>query len=171
MSHLGRATAGDCVAYKADGTLVEPDMNGWLTLAAATYYIEWGGHKTSLIRETGLASMHLAWSAALAAVITFETSNFPRHANGRDQGIGAPESVAPYDETGGYWIPEDPAGAEVFTDGSGNSASGIDVTAGGSAAGGALIHVGNLGARRVRSKLVVTTGGTLRARPHGKLGA
>lgn len=85
-------------------------------------------------------SIHLAWDAALTATITVESCNFPE--------------VAVDDETAGNWIDE----ADI-----------TDISPAASASG-AMIHIADNGARRLRLKVVVTEGGAgrLRVRQHGK---
>lgn len=162
--------SGDLKAYKNDGTEVLPDpVTGELTLLnATTYYVELGGSNAPAIVETVLASAHLRWGALVAMVVTLETSNFPRKRAGGDVG---PDDVTPWSAVAGDWIAEDPSTAEVSVVGTGNSSTGAVVTAGGTNAGGAIYHVGNLGSRRIRLKLVVTVGGPVRINRNAKLGA
>lgn len=169
MNH-NRAGVRDLPAFTVTtGAKVEPnEVTGALTLTNTTYYIELGSSESVALVETALTGVHLKWNAAFAATITFETSNLPRYRHGRDSG---PDDVTPWSATAGDWIPEDPTAAEVSVVGTGNSASGLSITAGGTNAGGATIHVGNLGTRRARLVVVCTTGGTLRAVANGKQGA
>ncbi len=127
---------------------------GNLTLGVSTYYIELGHVQGGAPADVGLISAHLKWALAVAGVITFETSNFP--------------DVSPFSTTAGDWIPENPATASVSVVGAGNTSVAATVTAGGTAAGGCIYHVGNLGARRGRLKLVTSVGGALRCDVRGK---
>lgn len=84
-------------------------------------------------------SAQLQWDAVLVAGVTVESCNFPEPAN---------NSVI-----AGEWAPEAvPAVTNVV----------------GGSAGGAMLHVSNNGARRLRLKVVVSTAGGLRVRAHGK---
>lgn len=160
MTQIRRTGSGDLQAIKSDGTIVTPDENGLLTLAAATYYLILGG-----TADAWLESLHLKWSAALAAVATFETCNFPRYKGGAGNGT---DDVTDISSTVGDWVAEAPTTAYVAVVGSGNSATNLAITLGGSAAGAATVHLGNLGTKRLRCKLVVSVAGTLRANAHGK---
>jgi hypothetical protein len=73
-----------------------------------------------------------------------------------------------YDTTAGNWIQENPSTAIVAVSGVGNSSSSATVTAGGSNVGGCTFHLGNIGTRRVRIKVVTTVGGLVRCAVHGK---
>jgi hypothetical protein len=83
-------------------------------------------------------SVHWKWDGTIQATITYESSNLP--------------DVAITSTTAGDWIDE----ADI-TD---TSITGV--------AGGAMIHIGNCGARRLRAKVVVTVAGRLRGCQHGK---
>lgn len=137
---------------KSEGTLAaEAGPAGVYTLAnLSTYYLDVGGLSAPLL------SVHFQWSSALVAVISFEDSNFDEH------------QASLTSTTGGDWIPEDPSTAEVEVTGTGASAAGAIITLAGGGAGGGMAHIGNLGSARVRVKVVVTTGGTLRAAHFGK---
>lgn len=124
---------------------------GIYTLAAGTYYVDLGG-----LQATHL-SAHFQWSAALAATITFWGSDFA-------------EADAPLiSTTVADWIQEDPVTAYVPVVGTGNSVANMTITAGGSNAGGARVNISVLAAARVRARIVVTTGGTIRVARFGKL--
>ncbi len=165
----GRETSGDCNIIKSDGTTVTADpVTGLCTLGVATYYIPLGTQKARTPAQTSIVDLHLKWSAALAATITIETSNFPQLVGGDHRGAA---DVTDISTTAGDWIQQNPSTAYVPCVGSGNSASAATVTAGGSAAGGCEFTLSGLGSKRVRAKVVVTVGGTMRANVHGKLGA
>lgn len=158
-------------AWKSDGTEIVRDVTTQaLTLPAGTYYIVVGGPNAVTPSLTALVSLHLSWSAALAATITIEDSNMPKYFHGNDSG---PIFTSDYEAatTAGNWIPENPSTAIVSTVGTSNTSTAATVTAGGAAAGGCLFHLGNEGARRIRAKIIVTVQGTLVANVSGKVGA
>ncbi len=163
----GRNNGGDIDAIKSDGTVASNVPGVGCTLAAGTYYFPLGSDNAPAPSETPLASAHLKWAAAVAATATVETSNFPGRVGG---GSSGPVDVSDYDATAGNWVQENPSTAIVAVTGSGNSSTAATVTLGGSAAGGCTFHLGNLGTRRARIKLVVTVGGVVRASMHGKAG-
>jgi hypothetical protein len=156
-------------AIKSDGTPVIAVLSGaskGCTLAnATTYYFPIGGEQSELIADQPLGSAHISWAAAVVATITLETSDYPAFEHGMESG---PADVNDYDATGPTWVPCNPSAATVDVTGSGNSATGATVTAGGTNAGGAMYNIGNLGTRRARLKVVVTTGGLVRCGVHGK---
>jgi hypothetical protein len=161
MTQITRTGSGDLTAIKAsDGSIVHPDENGNLSLSAATWYLVLGGTSDAL-----LESLHMKWSTAFAATITFETCNFPRYKGGAGSGTS---DVTDHSTVAGNWIQENPSTAYVGVVGTGNSATALTITAGGTNAGGATVHLGNLGTRRLRAQLVVSNAGTIRANAHGK---
>lgn len=175
MSDYNRVDSGNVDVIKSDGTVIGANKNGasttfGVTLAnSTTYYLPLGSARAPMPAETALVAVHMKWAAAVAAVITVETCNFPRHAN---SAIGqGPDDTLDYSAVAGDWIQENPTTGYIGVVGSGNSATSLTLTAGGSAAGGATIHLGNIGTRRCRIKLVVTTGGLMRLGVHGKAGA
>ncbi len=95
---------------------------------------------------TGLSSVQWAWAAALVATITYESTNLP----------GGEASV--FVAAGALWFPETGPGTLTIP---GGSASTV------------MHHFNTFGARRMRAKIVVTTGGTaqLRGRAHSKAGS
>ena len=111
-------------------------------------------------------SVHLIWDAALAGTINIQDTNAPQFKRPSDADSGTDVSLI--DETAGNWITEDASTAYVPIVGSGNSVANMTITAGGSAAGGAMLNVGNLGTRRQRIRVIVTTPGTIRVLAHGK---
>jgi hypothetical protein len=69
----------------------------------------------------------------------------------------------------GLWVQENPTGAYVAVTGAGVTATNLSVAATGGAIGAAMIHLGNMGSRKVRLKVVVgATGGKLELYPHGR---
>ncbi len=158
-------------AWKSDGTLVARDpVTGLITLGVATYYIELGGANSATTAQAALASAHCAWNAALTATITVDTSNAPRYVHGADAGA---DHCTPYEAvtTGGRWVPENPSTAIVGISGASNTSTAATVVAGGAAIGGCMYHLGNMAARRVRLKIVVTVAGSLSCNVVGKAGA
>jgi hypothetical protein len=158
--------SGDLDAVKSDGTAFARDpVTQLIAFTAGTFYVELGSDESPAAAMTSLLATHFAWSAAFAATITVETSNFPQGNVRRGNG---PALVTSYDATAGNWIQENPSTGYVGTSGSGNTATGLTVTAGGSASGGCMYHLGNDGARRTRFKLIVTVGGTCRINRRAK---
>ncbi len=139
------------------------------TLGVGTYYFPLGSQSAETPSQTPIASAQLYWAAAVAGTITVETCNFPVTLNARP-GVAAVD-VTDYNSTSGLWIPQNPSTAIVPVVGSGNSSTAATVTAGGSAAGACEFALGNLGARRVRIKIVTTVGGLVRCNARGKQGA
>lgn len=137
---------------KSDGTLADQvGPAGVYTLASSsTYYLDVGGLGASLL------SVHLQWSSALVATITVEDCNFDEH------------QAALTSTASGDWLQEDPSTAYVPIVGTGASVTNLTITLAGGGAGGAMINLGNLGGARVRIKVAVTTGGTLRGAYFGK---
>ena len=169
MANKGKDDGGWLKAYKDGTTSLDPATNGdgSVTLVdSTTYYLPVGSDFAPLPAELGLVSVHLKWASAVAAVATVEASDFPEKVLGRRRGGGY--DVTDYDATAGNWIQLNPTDAYVPVSGSGNSADQATVTLGGSAAGGCIFNLFDTGARRLRIKIVVTTGGKLWANAHGK---
>lgn len=122
---------------------------GIYTLAVGTYYVDLGG-QTSPYHST-----HMQWSAALAATITFWTSDF------------APSEAALISTTAGDWVQQDPSTAYVPT-GTGYTPTNLTIVVAGTNAGGTQINLAGFAASRLRARVVVTTGGTLRTARAGK---
>ncbi len=157
---------GDKDAYTVTtGAVIAHDpLTGDMTLTGTTFYIELGDGNTPA--DTALVSAHLRWAAAVAGVITVETCNFPVYQEGKERGVA---DVTGYSVTGGNWIPENPSTAIVAVSGTNNTSTAATVTAGGTNAGGCMFHLGNMGSRRVRLKLVLTVGGAVRCNVRGKV--
>lgn len=151
-----------------------PNAKGCTLLAGTSYVFPFGHERSAITVETALASIHLKWDAAIIVTFSIETCNFPSTLGGDGQGA---VDVASFDSAKGNWIKESPSTAYISvtsTDGTtgGATVAGAIVTVAGGTAGGTIIHVGNLGARRGRIRAdVAGTGGIVRAYPHGKLGA
>lgn len=145
-------------ATKSDGSTVLHANDGYVSLAAATYVFPLGA------QDVPLESIHIQTDAALVAVFTIETHNAPRV----DAGSTQPGGVSDYDVTAaGGWVKEDPSTAYVATVGTGWTVSNLTLTKA-AGVGSAMLHLGNLGSRRVRLTAVVSTPGTVRVSGHGK---
>jgi hypothetical protein len=101
-----------------------------------------------------IQSVHLRWDATFAAVITFETSNI----------VGLDPTVA---GVAGEWIQENPTTAYIGATPAG-LATNMTITVPGGTAGGAMVHVGNLGSRVMRVKVVCSVQGLLVITSAGK---
>lgn len=159
MSQNRAVGTGDVAAIlTSDGSVVQPDENGDVTLTVATYVFVLGG------AESELVSVHIKTGTAIAGTFTIETSNFPKF---KGDISGPTVDIADYSTTTGDWIKEDPTTAYVGSTGTGWTITNLTLakTAG---AGGALIHLGNLGCKRTRLKAVITTGGKVRVNRHAK---
>ncbi len=146
-------------ALTSGGVVVVPDRNNatpanrGLTLTAATFFIPLNVADESTLHLT------LKWNAAFAGTITVETTDFPATL---PVAGGLADDVTDYSTTAGDWEQENPTTAYVSTSGTGNSATNLTITAGGTNAGGASFHIGNFGAKRIRLRIVCSTGGILR---------
>lgn len=171
------ANSGDLSAIDtADGTAkaftqAKTETGSGCSLTTGhTYVFVLGSPLAPTPGQTALVSVQLYWAAAVAGTITVETCNFPKYGGTGDPRAGAVD-VSDYTTTAGLWIKQDATTAYVPVVGSGNSVTNMTITAGGSAAGACEFDLGNLGAKRVRIKVVATTGGLVRCCVHGKLGA
>src|SRR5262245_54090819 len=139
-------------------TAVRSGASKGCTLAnATTYYFALG-----IAPGASQLSAHLMWASAVVATFTLECSNFPA------SGASATD-VTDYSTTAGEWQQFNSPSAYVPTSGTGNTSVGATVTAGGTAAGSAFYDMSLVGARRMRIKVVVTTGGVVRCGVHGKV--
>ncbi len=154
-------------ALTTAGAVVHPDRNSatpgsrGLTLSSSTtYFIPLD------VGDEDLLHVHMRWNAALAAAITVETCDF----GGVYRAVDGTEKtdVSDFDNTAGNWMQDNPSGANASAVGTGNSVTALTFTAGGTNAGGGSFHYPNMGARRVRLRVVVTTGGVLRVACNGK---
>lgn len=169
-------TRGDLVAVAITTgqqipVISDPTSTGCLLLGGITYYFPFGSDRSALPRETVDIALHMRWALAVAGTATIEACNFPQTLSGSGQG-GA--DVTDWDSTLGNWVQIDPTLAgPVYANalGSGNSIAKYTVTLGGTAAGAAIWNIPDFGFHRGRIKLVVTTGGIVRASISGKLGA
>ncbi len=135
-------------AFAGDGTEAKVDADGYVTLTATDdYYFVVGGAAGA---ET--LSIQLTTDGTIAGTFTVETCLWPRNP------IQGPVVKTDYNEVAGIWVKNDPTGAYVASSGTGwtwTLLTGVK-TAG---VGGAVIDIGNIGAKRVRVKLNCTTGG------------
>lgn len=175
MTQYNRSGARELTAYVATtGTVVLPVQGKGLTLqTGTTYYLPLGEEIAAMPGEVSLIGVHLKWGTAFVGTIAIETSNFCQRIGGS---IAGSPDVTDWDATVGNWIQQNPATAYISvtsTDGStgGATVTNATVTVAGGAAGGTLFDVGNLGAKRVRIKIVATTGDVVRASVNGKLGS
>lgn len=153
---------GDLDAITSSGAPVARDpASGLLTLVAGTYFVPVGSDQAPTPSMASLCSTQLAWSSAFVATITVETCNFP---GGSERKGAGKDNVTDWDTTAGNWLPQNPSTAYVPC--VGGSVSNMTVTT--NAQGGCEFDIGNLGARRERIKLIVTTGGTVRINRRGK---
>lgn len=141
-----------------DGTPVEPDGDGWVTLAADTYAFPLN------VKDSPLESLNIETDDTIAFVLTIEDTNAPRDVP--KGSVAAPGTVTDWAE-GAPWVPEDPEDAYVATVGTGWTVDALELTKTAGAAA-AMIHLGNFGAARVRALVVCSTPGAIRIAPHGK---
>lgn len=147
----------------ADGSIVTPDENGDVTLTTATYVFVLMGAS-----DAPLQSVQLRCNAAIAFSTTgtfIETCNLPRNTDKTSVARG--DQVSDYDTTTGNWIKEDPSTAYIGTTGTGWTVTNMTLTKT-AGLGGAMIHLGNMGALRSRLNVTVTTAGKLCVASHGK---
>lgn len=116
--------------------------------AVTTSYYGVGGD-SSIVQH-----VHLKWDAVFAAVITFETSDFTE----LDPTVAG---------SAGDWIQENPTTAYVGSTPAGLAVN-LTITVPGGTAGGASVHVGNLGSYLMRVKVVCSVAGQLRIACAGK---
>ncbi len=148
-----------------------PSAWGVTLASSTTYFFPLGGEIIATTPgETTLLGIHLRWAAAVAGTATIEVCNFP--ATYSATGQGSPD-VSDFDVTAGDWMQWNPAqvGSNyVAVTGTGNSVTAYTVTLGGTNAGGAFFNIADIGAARIRIKLVLTVGGLVRVSSHGKCG-
>lgn len=174
MTDLNRVDSSNIDAITAAGVAAPANRSGapatfGVTLVAnTTYLFPIGAPKAPVQAEAGLISIQIRGAAALIiTAATYEDCDYPAFTSPGD-GRGVAD-VTDFDATAGNWIPENPSTAVVGFTGTGWSSTAATVTAAGTGAGGALFHIGNLGSRRGRLKVVVgATGGLARVAVHGK---
>ena len=118
---------------------------------ASTTYVGLGGGDAAIVE-----CVHIQADAAFVGSFTIEDTNFP-------------EVAANTAGAAGDWIQENPtSGTYVAVEGAGWVPTGLTIAVAGGAAGGAMVHLGNIGSRRQRIVIAATTGGRVRIRCHGK---
>lgn len=147
-------------AFKTtDGSRVEAEpgqagsVGGTKLVNGTTYVFMLGGS------DAPLESVHLKWDAAVVVTFTLETSNYPDR------------EVPNYDTTiAGGWVQENPSTAYIgVSPGGSGTPTNLTLVVAGGTAGGAMLHLGNLGSKRQRVRaLVGGTGGYVSVLPHGK---
>lgn len=138
---------------KSDGTVIPLDASGKATLeASSTYYF------VASASDVVLEALHQTWANSLVLTSSeIETSNL------------ADADATWADTDVGDWVKEAPTTSYVAIVGTGITASSLTLSGTASSVGGAMMHLGNLGARRVRVKVVTGgTGGTYRVAGSGK---
>lgn len=160
MSAITRTGSGDLFALdEDDGAVMAVGADGYVTLGVDTYLFPLGGISDAIIE-----SCHILTDATIAGTFTIEGCNFPKFVGGMG---GGTSDVSDWVNAGSVWTQINPSTALVDSVGTGwtwTALSGAK-TAG---VGSALINLGNLGCRRARLKVVVTTGGKVRVNAHGK---
>jgi hypothetical protein len=153
---MGRVTQPSYITpIKSDGTLAvesagdtafgAQNNRGVFTLAAATYFVPIPA------ADALIASLHTQGDATIAITsVTIEETNL------------APSDVSDYSDVTGEWFAVDAARIVSGVEGTGWTATSdvIANTAGNQ--GGGFQNVTDLGARRMRAKVVVGTGGQAR---------
>lgn len=156
---------GNAPALKSDATIVAPTPLAGCVLASSSHYFFLLGGDHDPIGRAPLAGAQVKWGTAFVGTITVEVCYFPKTLGGED-GTG-PVDVSDFDTTKGNWMQVLPSAAYVTvtsTDGTtgGATVSNGQVSVAGGTAGGCVYDLGNLGARRVRLRVDVTTGDTVR---------
>lgn len=174
----GGHVAGDILPFQTAAQNAVVGAIAGVPLGIGTYVLPISSPSgdSQVFAQTSIAGVHLAWSTGLAGAITLQLCNFPGFFDKFGRG-GA--DVADIDTGAGNWLPWNPTVSptdvvSATVTGSGNSATKVTITAGGTAAGGAFIDfaaIGLRGARRAAIKVVTTAAGILRANACGKLGS
>lgn len=181
MSQYNSATKRGDLAAITTGTgviipcVVDPKTaaNTGCTLPSGTFFFPFGSEISPVPAEVGLIGLGAIWSLALAATMTIEATNCAAYQSGMGGSLGAATDLLDYDSTNG-WVQIDPTLAgPVFAaaTGAGNTMTKYTAVAGGAAGGAAIWSIPQMGLKRFRLKVVVTTGGLLRVTVHGKAGA
>lgn len=160
MSQVRRVGTGDLRALlSSDGSEVAIDADGYVSLGVGTYLVILGG-----IADASLESVQILTGSAIAFVGTVETCNFPAYKGGIGSGT---VDVTDWDVTGSKWTQENPSTALVGSSGTGWSITALTLTKT-AGVGSAMLHLGNVGCKRARLKLVVSIAGLVRFNAHGK---
>jgi hypothetical protein len=135
----------------ADGEVTLADENGFVTLVADTYFF------AESIRGSDVVGVQIETDDELEAVFTIEDTNITE------------SKVTDWDASSPAWVPENPDSSYVATtESSGWTVDALELTKTDDAAGSAIVHIGNIGSRRLRVRAVVSTGGLARVSFHGK---
>lgn len=166
-------TSHNLNAIKSDGTQITategatPAAFGVTLASSTTYYIPLGGDHTPVPSLSEIVGAQLRWDAAIIMTVTIETTLFPMFSPS-DASSGIPD-VSDVD-AGNSWVLQNPTGVYIPTGpATGVSIANMTVTVAGGTASSCEFDLGNLGARRVRLKIVVGgTGGVVRCATWGK---
>lgn len=177
MTDLNRIDSANLSAVRSDGVAFTAARDGipstWgVTLGVGTYYFPFGASKSPVPAEAPLVAIQVRGAAAVTGTWTIEDTNYPSTTSpGDNRGVA---DVSDFEDsaTQASWMPENPTDAAVSVTGTGwaVTASTATVTSAGTNLGGAIWHLGNLGTRRGRLKVVTTVGGLVRVAVHGKGG-
>lgn len=139
--------SGFLSAFDGGGEESKVGADGYVTLDADDHYFVVGGAAGS-----DLLSIQIVTDATIAGTFTIETCLWPRAP------IQGSATKTDWNEVSGIWVKNDPTGAYVASVGTGWTWTLLTgaKTAG---VGGAVIDIGNIGAKRVRLKMACTTGG------------
>ena len=128
-----------------------PDWIATSSLANGTYHFGLGGDAS--IVQSG----QFTWDAALVGTIQIWTCDYP------------PYRVAINDAVAGHWIQQQPTSRYVAISPAGAcTESNLTMTIPGGTAGGCDIELGNLGSKRVKAIVTVTTPGAFTYGWNGK---
>ena len=159
MSQLGTIPPWLSAIDTSGGAVIKPDKDGWVTLATGTYVF------VVRVSDQLLESLNVVTDGTIAfSGLTVEDTNAPR----QDSGQATAGTVTDWDVSADTtWTQENPPSAYIGTSGTGWSVSAATLvkTAG---KGSAMIEMSEVSAARVRIKVVVTTGGTMRVAAWGK---
>lgn len=137
---------------QSDASEAAPAGRGFYTLTATTYFVEIN------MQSATLGSLHIQSNAALIGTATLESTDAEPN-----------DAPTTYNTDDGTWVQQNPSSAYVPTDGTGYSVSALTITiAGGGSGGGCQINLTGLAPARLRLRLVITTGGTIRIAHTGK---
>ncbi len=142
------------VPVTAAGVPVTLGATGFGTLAdATTYFYDLG---ENVAGASVVCAQLQAAGTTLVATITLETTVYPA------------DLASAFDVVVGTWHKENPPDAYVPVTGAGWVATAATVAVAGGAAGGCLYNLNSEGGRRVRLKVAVTTGDSVRVGSQAK---
>lgn len=150
----------ECFAIKSDGTIAPVEPGVGVTLGVGTWFVPVNAP------DAPTETIHFMWDAAVVATsINYQDCNAPRYKRGNYKDSG--DDVSDIDQTSGHWVTQDPSTAYVPA-GAGYTVTNMTVAVAGGTANGTVFELGNLGTKRGRMKVVLTTGGKMRFLPHAK---